>query len=281
MGGIMKKYSIIWMLMAVIIFGCDGGRAVTEKMELQKMDSISNASWQKLSGTKIYFGHQSVGDNIIAGINELMKSHDSIKLNVMKTDNPSDFNKPVFAHSYVGENDDPNSKIIAFSANIRKGIGSKTDIVFLKLCFWDIRSHSDIKKVFSQYKSSLSELKSQYPKVKFVHFTVPLMSRQNGMKDKIKRMLNLAVETDLDNVKRNELNEMLINEYRDKEPIFDIAAIESTSPGGTRTSFSQNGKKYYVLADDYSRDGGHLNELGKKVVAEQLLIFLSRLSEHK
>jgi lysophospholipase L1-like esterase len=74
---------------------------------------------------------------------------------------------------------------------------------------------------------------------------------------------------------------MIINQYRDKEPIFDIAAVESTSPGGTRKSFNQNGKNYYVLADDYSRDGGHLNDLGKKVVAEQFLIFLARLSEHK
>jgi lysophospholipase L1-like esterase len=107
------------------------------------------------------------------------------------------------------------------------------------------------------------------------------MSYQNSLKDRIKRILNQTIETDLDNIKRNELNEMLLNEYLDREPIFDIAAVESTSPGGTRTSFTQNGKKYYVLADDYSRDGGHLNDLGKKVVAEQLLIFLARLSEHK
>jgi hypothetical protein len=275
----MRKQRIIWMLMAVIIFGCDGGQTVAEKMELQKTDGISIASWQKLSGTKIYFGHQSVGDNIISGINELMKSHSQIKLNIVKTDNPNDFTQPIFAHSYVGKNDDPDSKITAFRDDMRKGIGDKADIAFLKFCFWDIRSQTDIKQVFDNYKTILSELKSQYPGVRFVHFTVPLMSYQNGLKDRIKRMLKQTVETDLDNIKRNELNEMLLNEYLDREPIFDIAAVESTSPGGTRTSFIQNGKKYYVLADAYSRDGGHLNDLGKKVVAEQLLIFLSGLSE--
>jgi len=267
--------------MTVIIFGCDGGQTVVEKMELQKTDGIPIASWQKLSGTKIYFGHQSVGDNIISGINELMKSHNQIKLNIVKTDNPNDFTQPIFAHSYVGENDDPDSKITAFHDNMRKGIGDKAEIAFFKFCFWDIRSQTDIKRVFDNYKTTLSELKSQYPKVRFVHFTVPLMSYQNSLKDRIKRMLNQTVETDLDNIKRNELNDLLINEYRDKEPLFDIAAAESTSPGGIRISFTQNGKKYYVLADDYSRDGGHLNDLGKKVVAEQLLIFLARLSEHK
>jgi len=274
----MKKQSIIWMIMAVIMFGCDAGQTVNEKIETRKIAAVSNTSWQRLSEMKIYFGHQSVGDNIISGINELMKSYTSIKLNIVKTDNPNDFRQPLFAHSYVGNNDDPDSKITAFRDSMRKGIGDKADIAFLKFCFWDIRSQTDIKQVFINYKTAFSELKSQYPKVTFLHFTVPLMSRQNGMKDKIKRMLDMTVEIDLDNIKRNELNEMINNEYRDKEPIFDIAAIESTSPGGARTSFSQDGKKYYVLADDYSRDGGHLNELGKKVVAEQLLIFLAHLS---
>jgi hypothetical protein len=275
------SYLIMFFMLLSLISGCTGGDAKVDKAVSPSTNQLPEAGLQKLSGTKIYFGHQSVGDNIISGINELMKSHNQIKLNIVKTDNPNDFTQPIFAHSYVGENDDPDSKITAFRYNMRKGIGDKTHIAFLKFCFWDIRSQTDIKHVFDNYKTTLSELKSQYPKVRFVHFTVPLMSYQNSLKDRIKRILNQTIETDLDNIKRNELNEMLLNEYLDREPIFDIAAVESTSPGGTRTSFTQNGKKYYVLADDYSRDGGHLNDLGKKVVAEQLLIFLARLSEHK
>jgi len=72
---------------------------------------------------------------------------------------------------------------------------------------------------------------------------------------------------------------MLRKEYEGKEPLFDIAKFESTLPDGSRTSFSENGKIYYCLASNYTTDGGHLNDLGKKVVAEQLLLFLSKLPQ--
>jgi hypothetical protein len=160
-------------------------------------------------------------------------------------------------------------------------LGIKQILPFLKFCYWDIRRETDIKTVFSHYKAKLSELKAQYPKTKFIHFTVPLMSYQDGIKDKIKRAMNMTVDTDLDNIRRNELNEMILKEYSGKEPIFDIAIVESTLPDGTRTLFSKDGKIYYYLTSEYTHDGGHLNDAGKKVVAEQLLIFLANLSEEK
>ena len=82
---------------------------------------------------------------------------------------------------------------------------------------------------------------------------------------------------DLDNIKRNELNRLIVQEYGGKEPLFDIALIESTLPDGRRTIFSADGKDYYYLSDEYTNDGGHLNEQAQKYVAEQLLITMSRL----
>jgi len=43
-----------------------------------------------------------------------------------------------------------------------------------------------------------------------------------------------------------------------KEPLFDLAAIESTAPDGTRASFMKDGKTYYQMVSDYTHDGGHL-----------------------
>jgi hypothetical protein len=60
--------------------------------------------------------------------------------------------------------------------------------------------------------------------------------------------------------------------------IIDIAKIESTYPDGTRCSFSIDGKTYYSMAPEYTSDGGHLYEIGRKKVAEQLLIFLANLN---
>ena len=41
--------------------------------------------WEKLSQKKIYFGHQSVGFNIMDGVQDLMKEHPAIKLNIVET----------------------------------------------------------------------------------------------------------------------------------------------------------------------------------------------------
>jgi len=71
---------------------------------------------------------------------------------------------------------------------------------------------------------------------------------------------------------------MLLNKYKGKESIFDIAKIQSTFPDGTRSIFTKDGKTYYSMVPEYSYDGGHLNELGRKKVAEQLLVLFANQS---
>ena len=98
----------------------------------------------------------------------------------------------------------------------------------------------------------------------------------------IMNSLNIPDGTILDGeicIKRNEFNDMMRNEYEDREPIFDLALIESTFLDGKREMYQENDIIYYSLVPDYTNDGGHLNEKGRKLVAEQLLIFLSELQE--
>ena len=79
------------------------------------------------------------------------------------------------------------------------------------------------------------------------------------------------------NIKRNQYNEMLIQFYQGNDPVFDLAKIESTRTDGQRESFSFKDKEYYALARELSSYGGHLNEMGSKYVAEELLNFISNL----
>ncbi len=249
---------------------------------LTPVNNIPETAWGKLSEKKIYFGHQSVGNNIIDGINKIMQSNNSIKLNIIKTNNPDDFDKPIFAHSSIGKNDCPESKITAFKDYMDKGIGNKADIAFFKLCFADIIGTTDVNRVFNVYRNTMSHLKRQYPKTTFVHVTVPLLSTKKTFTTRIKRMVGKRDIWGYDgNIKRNDFNELLRKEYEGKEPVFDPARIESTYADGRESSFTEDGKTYYSLIPEYTNDGGHLNNAGKKVAAEQLLIFLANLSEGK
>jgi hypothetical protein len=268
------KYIILFVL---LLTGCNEESTMTEKVSLLSLSDIPVSTWEKLSRKNIYFGHQSVGDNIIDGIDEVMEGSDVIKLNIK---NINDVQKPditVFAHSDIGKNGDIDSKLNDFSKNIREGFGSKADLAFLKLCFWDVRRNTNIDEVFNNDKKTVSSLKKEYPNITFIHFTVPLMSHSNGIVAKIKRIIKTD-NGDLDNIKRNELNRLIVSEYMGKEPLFDLALIESTLPDGRRMTFSKDGKDYCYLPDEYTNDGGHLNKQARRYVAVQLLIELAQVA---
>ena len=274
------KLTILFTLSLALIISCGKG----EKMEQKKVtytsiQQIPEATWKKLSEKKIFFGHQSVGFNIIDGIKDVMKEYPAIKLNIVETNDPGEFDKPVFEHSRAGKNIDPESKCDAFAEYLRNGIGKKADIAFLKFCYVDVRANSDVQKVFDYYKKTIESLEKEYPDVTFVHFTVPLTVTKTSIKTWIKKIIGKKDIWEYDdNIKRNEYNDLLRKYYSGKEPVFDIAEIESTYPDGKRCTFSKDGKTYYSLVPEYTNDGGHLNEKGRKIVAEKLLVLLANLA---
>ena len=120
-------------------------------------------------------------------------------------------------------------------------------------------------------------LKEQYPDAKFVHVTVPLGTSVPTWKTKIKQLLGIPIWGFENNISRNQYNDLLIKEYGDKEPIFDLAKIESTYPDGSLSTFKDSRKEYFSLVPEYTYDYGHLNELGRGRVAKELLITLVKL----
>jgi len=261
----------------LLLFGC-GGNSM-KNPDFSELKNIPQQKWAELTNKKIYFGHQSVGFNIIDGMNSIMKELSDIKLNIQETKDLNSFSKPVFAHSPVGENEVPSSKIYDFRTTIETGIGDSVDIAFFKLCYIDIMADTDVEKVFGIYKEVLTNLAEKYSDVTFVHVTAPVRTVQApGPKTWIKKILGKPLGGYEDNIKRNQFNEMLKKAYEGKEPIFDLAAAESTFPNGSRKTFQSNGKTYYSLIPEYTDDGGHLTDLGQKFVAEKFLVFLANLS---
>jgi hypothetical protein len=274
----MLNIKILILVLTLTIFSsCKGEKIVEKSTPFPRIKDVPASTWEKLSQKKIYFGHQSVGYNIIDGIKDVMKENPQIKLNIVETSNPADLNSGIFAHSTIGKNMDPKSKVDEFVTFMENGIGNKTDIVALKYCYVDVMKDSDVEKIFTDYVASISQLKMKYPGLIVIHYTVPLTSIQTGLKAWIKKIMGRAIDSIDDNIKRNEYNGMLLKRYEGKEPVFDLALIESTLPDGTRMSLIKDEKIYYSLVPAYTNDGGHLNERSRKIVAEQFLIFLSKL----
>jgi len=254
---------------------------MTESGKMQSIHEIPESSWNKLSQKKIYFGHQSVGNNIIKGLEDILKENPQIKLNIVETNNPADFSAPIFAHSHNGKNHDPISKIDAFTDLMDRGTGDNADIAFFKFCFVDITANTDVQKVFAYYKSKMKYLKGKYPKTTLIHITVPLTTVQTGPKAIAKKLIGKPIDGYADNLKRYEFNEFMRREYEGREPLFDLAKIESTLKDGSNLIIKENGKSFQTLVPEYTHDGGHLNETGRKIVAQSLLVFLTELTEKK
>jgi len=255
----------------------------TDKVILPSIDDVPAESWAKLADRNIFFGHKSVGYNIIDGIADVMNEHDYIKLNVVVGQEPTTFDLPVLAHSHVGMNTDPVSKIRSFMNIMDNGMGSKVDIAFFKFCYVDIMRDSDPQEIFNCYRAAFEELKNRYPDTKFLHITVPICSVPKGVKRNLKQSIKLLIGMPgvlEDNMIRQNYNKLLRDAYSETEPFFDLALIESVNPDGFRCYAAKGTEKVNFMAPEYTDDGGHLNIRGRRKVAEQLLIILAETAGH-
>ncbi|MBK8335791.1 MAG: hypothetical protein IPL03_04050 [Sterolibacteriaceae bacterium] len=245
--------------------------------------AISAAEWKSLSRVKVLFGHQSVGYNILEGVEKIAASDANAQLKVVHLKDPKEMDGPALGHFEVGQNTAPDSKIADFLTHLEAGGGDRADVAMLKFCYVDVSEATDIPRLFDAYKGMIGRAKSKYPKLRIAHITMPLVSRQTGfqhwLKSIAKRVLGRPIRNIELNIKRNEFNELLRREYGQIDPIFDLEKIESTGPNGEAVVEIGNGNPFKSLSPDYTEDGGHLNERGQLIVARKFLHFLAAISQ--
>ncbi|MFZ5519451.1 MAG: hypothetical protein ACOY90_22655 [Candidatus Zhuqueibacterota bacterium] len=245
------------------------------KLPLESIQ-MSDSAIDSLASKRIYFGHMSVGYNMMKGVENVIKSDARLSaIRVIELAENDTISAPGFYHGKNGKNSFPDTKCDAFKNLLFKNDFAKNlDIAFFKFCYVDLKDNSDVQKIFNYYVSTVEGVKSAFPHLKIVHVTVPLKSHCWGMKEKVKRLF----QTDVSNIKRNEFNTLLLEKYSGHEPVFDLAGIESTCEDGSRTSFKHNGNVYYSLNDRYTYDGGHLNAEGSLLAGRALVQLLSEIS---
>ena len=229
-----------------------------------------------LATKRIFFGHQSVGNNIIQGIRDLASVDSRLKLNIVNSADPQSISGPAFVEFEIGQNGNPQSKIDAFSSVLDKGMGAQGGIALFKFCYVDIDVSTDVPRMFAGYREGIRSLKAKYPALKIVPVTVPLTTVEPAPKVWVKNLLGRTTTRDI-NVKRNQFNTLIRQAYAGTDPIFDLAEVESTHSDGSRSYFTRGDEKIYTLAPEFTADGGHLNDLGRRVAAERLLFVLAGL----
>ena len=223
------------------------------------MDAALSRELAIVAKQRIVFGHRSVGSNVLEGLEKLAaQQHVSTRVTSVR----------------VAENRDPARKLRSFEHAMATH-GEGATVAMLKFCYVDIGPDTDVKALFGEYRAMMGRLRAAYRQTAFVHITLPLTVVQRGPKAWAKRLLGRHPYGTLENLRREEYNALLRTAYVGREPVFDLAEVESTGPDGAAVTVAWNGRLAPAMASQYTDDGGHLNAAGSLRAARELVRALS------
>lgn len=280
----MNRVVAVIFLCAACLPACGADPESTDRTEPMTMierslSDVTAEEWQTLAKRRIFFGHQSVGRNIMAGVHRLVEARPEIGLRVVTTEDPWQVDGSALIDADIGENRYPETKDRAFAAVLENGFGDAPGTVAMyKYCYVDMQPDTDPEQLFHDYAAHIEQLRDRFPDLTIVHFTMPLHRAETGWKEWLKTRLGRPTQTAL-NIKRNRYNDLLRERYGDTDPVFDLAYIESLRADGTRAYSTYGGQKVYMLAPQWTGDGGHLTEQAQDRVAERLIVFLATLDD--
>ncbi len=268
--------STLVLLLTAFLAACAGGESVPPR----SIDDALKADFERAASARVYFGHQSVGGNIMDGLADLQRQIGKPMLQVGELDSLSvSPGRGVLLHTKVGENGKPDSKCEDFRRILDEQLSGQIDVALFKFCYIDFSDTSDVGAVFATYARTMDDLKQRHPEITFIHVTAPLRTVDRGLGVWVREMLGRPNRTKLANVNRNEFNRRLVEKYS-ADPIYDLAGVMSTFPDGRRESFEIDGKTYYSLVPAYTDDGGHLNTVGRSYAAAEFIRAIAAALNH-
>jgi hypothetical protein len=178
-------------------------------------------------------------------------------------------------HSRAGTNGDGSSKLVAFAASLTT-LGRRCDYALLKFCYVDIVDMDQAKTLHKRYREMMARIRDTHAGLRLAHCTVPLRRLPAGPYALLRRLLGNRHPEFARNRAREWFNEQLRAEHG-REPLFDLAAIESTLANGKRCTQFLDRYRTPGLIPEYSSDGGHLNNAGRSIAATAFLDFYNSL----
>jgi hypothetical protein len=237
------------------------------------MVPASAADLDELAERRVFFGHQSVGSNILDGVRDLLhEAGRSWPITGLDAVPPAG---GALIHANVGTNDQPLTKCDDFRRIIDSGSAGRVDVAVLKFCYVDISPTTDVAVLCDRYREALEELANRHPATVFVAVTVPLGHAKSGLDVRARELLGRTNQAKVKNLARHAFNERLRRSWT-RAPLFDLARAEATTPQGGHQTFTYRGETAENLVGDYTDDGGHLNGVGRRAVAADFLRTLGR-----
>lgn len=151
-------------------------------------DATTLSNLAALKGRSIYLGHQSVGANIMQGVDDYLAqlpAADQLARGGLDAAGPGHW-----VDGYIGSNGDPLGKMSAFHADVLAHCGD-LEVAMMKFCWADtpyIDSHS-AQDLLDAYVAMVDAVETGCPGVTLVHFTIPLMTSGNASREAYNALL--------------------------------------------------------------------------------------------
>ena len=254
------------------VFVLDTARAAAhvENHQLER-----HAAWRTVAQQRVYFGHQSVGNDVLRGVAELSQRH-ALKLRIAEA-LPVAPAGPAIVHFAAGRNEDPSSKNDALLRVLGARPAPDGALVLLKYCYVDMSAGTDIWRLFAAYRRFVVRVERAFPDVTMVHVTMPLTTSTDSLGGRLRNLLDRTPDREVA-VARHRYNTLLREAFAGRAPLFDLAAAESTRDDGSRAGVLRRGEWIDVMAPAHTSDGGHLSARGARRAAAALLDALAAAS---
>jgi hypothetical protein len=232
---------------------------------------------------KTFFAHQSVGANILTGLEDLaQRGHAAVQiLDLTRAHQPLPAQALLIIHQCIGVNREPLTKIAAFRELLNAKHRPEVDVALLKFCYVDINTQDDAETLWKHYEAAIEQLSTDQPGVQLVHCTVPLRSLPEGPYAWLRRAQGHRHPAIIGNRARDWFNRQLRAHCGGGHDLFDLAAVQSRGPDGRPCELIDGDTRVPSLAPHWTNDGGHLNERGRTMAAAAFLEFLRTLQDSR
>ena len=79
-----RKRDIIIILIILAFFGHNNKSGGSAQDLYNAISDVPDSKWNELALKKIYFGHRSVGNNIMDGVKDIINENQQIRLKILK-----------------------------------------------------------------------------------------------------------------------------------------------------------------------------------------------------
>jgi hypothetical protein len=228
------------------------------------MDLDPTVALRELATRRVFFGHQSVGGNILDGVRDWLRESGVSWPIVAPAEAPHEGGALI--HATVGHNAQPVTKCADFRRLLDGGTLGQVDVAVLKFCYVDVQRDDEVNVLGDEYRATLEDLARRHPATVVVPVSVPLTHVEGGLGVVARELLGRPNPSKLRNLARQSFNDQLRHRWS-ATPIFDLAAAESRRPDGATYMFTYQGRRAENLVAAYTDDGRHLNATGRRTVA--------------